>query len=312
MWLEWLIIISGRTEALAMKAIMLAAGEGTRCYPFTYLCPKIWQQVGGIPLLEYMLSWFGGAPDIEKLYIVARNGSTVGTLRDYIQKRKSYLAEIVGLFGRLGYKVEYTNPELEIEVIEANGWGTGGDLRHALDEITSAGELGEDFLVCNADYIINRKLPDGEISLQLNLSDIIEYHQRCKEALATVMTAAFIVVAREEATRFGVGQLEEVNGFKIVRGFAEKPDIKDIAEEPPINAGVCLLDSGFVLSNIDEFLPNKPGTSLERNLMERIAREEKPMLAAYLLDLCAWFDVGTLEQLINVNIYIASRKGARR
>jgi len=295
-----------------VKAIMLAAGEGTRCYPFTYLCPKIMQQVGGIPLLEYMLSWFGGTPEIDKLYIVARNGATVSTLKSYIEKRKSYLAQIVELFGRLGYKVEYTNPGLEIEVIEAYGWGTGGDLRRALNEIVSAGELGEDFLVCNADYVINRKLSDGSLSLQLDLSDIIDYHRRCKKALDTVMTVAFVVVAREEATRFGVGQLEEVDGFRIVRGFMEKPDIKDIAEDPPINAGICVIDSQFLLSSLDEFLPEKPGTSLERNVMERLTREAKPRLAAYLLDLYAWFDVGTLDQLINVNIYIASRKGGRR
>ena len=290
-----------------MKAIMLAAGEGTRCYPFTYLSPKIFQQVGGIPLLEYMLSWFGGTPEIEKLYTVVRDDSIVATLKHYIQKRKSCLTEIVDLFGRLGYKVEYANPDFEIEVIRAYGWGTGGDLRHAIDKIISVDELGEDFLVCYADYVITRKLLNGEISPQLNLSEIIEYHKNCKRALDTVVTMSFIVVKREEATRFGVGQLEEVNGFKLVRAFTEKPNIKDIAENPPINAGVYVLDSDFVLSNLDEFLPNKPNTSLERNLIERLAKEKKSILAAYLLDLCAWFDVGTLEQLIEVNAYIASR-----
>lgn len=295
-----------------MKAIMLAAGEGTRCYPFTYLSPKIFQQVGGIPLLEYMLSWFGGTPEIEKLYIVVRNDSIVTTLEHYIQKRQPHLSEIVGLFGRLGYKVEYANPDFEIEVIRAKGWGTGGDLRHAIDKIIPAEELGDDFLVCHADYVITRKLANGEISLQLNLSDIIEYHKNCKRALDTVVTMSFIVVKREEATRFGVAKLQEIDGFQLVRTFTEKPDIKDIAENPPINAGVYLLDSDFVLSNIDEFLSNKPNTSLERNLIEQLVKEEKPMLAAYLLNLCAWFDVGTLEQLIEVNAYIASRKQARR
>lgn len=290
-----------------MKAIMLAAGKGTRCYPFTYLSPKIFQQVGGIPILEYMLSWFGGTPEIEKLYIVVRNDSRATTLKHYVQKRKPCLTEIADLFRQLGYKVEYTNPDFEIEVIRANGWGTGGDLRHAIDKIISVDELEEDFLVCYADYVITRKLPNGEISPQLNLSEIIEYHKSCKRALETVMTVAFIVLKREEATRFGVGQLEEVDGFNLVRGFTEKPDIKDIAENPPINAGIYVLDSDFALSNIDNFLPNKPKTSLERNLIERLAKEEKPMLAAYLLDLCAWFDVGTLEQLIEVNAYIASR-----
>ena len=102
-----------------MKAIMLAAGEGTRCCPFTYLSPKIAQEVGGIPILEYMFSWFSGAPEIDKLYVVVTSDSTVETLENYFQKRKPYLTEIVSLFGRLGYKVEYANPDLEIEVIRA-------------------------------------------------------------------------------------------------------------------------------------------------------------------------------------------------
>jgi NDP-sugar pyrophosphorylase family protein len=254
---------------------MLAGGEGSRCYPFTYLTPKIFQQVGGIPLLEYIIIWFSGAPEIKRLYLVVRDNSIVDTLKHYVQKRKSYHTVIMDLFGRLGYRVERTNPNFEVEVITAYGWGTGGDLRHSIEKIISADELGEDFLVCNADYVITRKLPGGENSPQLNLSDIIEYHRSCKMALETVMTVAFIVVEREAATRFGVGQLEEVHGFKLVRGFIEKPDIKDIADNPPVNAGVCMLGSDFVLTNIDEFLPHKPNTSLERNLIERLAREAK-------------------------------------
>ena len=61
-----------------------------------------------------------------------------------------------------------------------------------------------------------------------------------------------------------------------------------------------------------KFLPKKPETSLERNFIEKLAKGKKPILAAYLLDLCAWFDVGTLEQLIEVNAYIASRKEVGR
>ncbi len=293
-----------------MKAIMLAAGEGSRCYPFTYLSPKIFQQVGGIPILEYMLSWFGGAREIEKLYIVVRNDSNAETLKNYVQKRKPYLQEVVDLFWQLGYQVEYVNTDFEIEVIRANGWGTGGDLRLAIKQITSVDKLEEDFLVCYADYVINRRLPGGEISPQLNLSDIIEHHKSCKRELDTAITVALTVVEREAAVRFGVAQLEEAKGFNLIRGFAEKPDINDIPEKAAISSGVFMIDSEFLLSNIDEFLPGKPNTSLERNLLERVAKDRKPRLAAYLLELDTWFDVGTLEQLIGVNIYVASKKGA--
>jgi len=292
-----------------MKAIMLAAGEGTRCYPFTYLSPKLFQQIGGIPLLEYMLSWFGGTPGISKLYIVARNDSTVETLGKYIQERKPYLDKIVDLYRRLGYSVEYTNPDFEIGFVRANAWGTGGDMRFAIGQITSVDELGEDVLVCNADYAIMRKLPDGKLSPQLNLLDIIEYHKSCRAALNTVMTVALVAVEREAATRFGVALIEEAKGFHVVRGFTEKPDIEDITENPRINAGVYVIDSEFILSNIDEFLPDKPNTNLEKTLLERLANEETPRLAAYLLDLDAWFDIGTLEQLVDVNVYVALGKG---
>ena len=292
-----------------MKAIMLAAGAGTRCYPFTYLTPKPFQQICGIPLVEYMLSWFGGTPEIETLYIVVRDDATAATLENYLEKRKDCLAQILDLFRTLGYRVDYTNTDLKIRVITARGWGTGGDLRCALDHISESDTLGEDFLVCYADYILNRRLPDGGISLQMDLSDIIKYHRCCREALGTVMTMAFVRVAREEATRFGVGQLEEIAGFKVVRGFMEKPSIDQIGEEPVINAGVSVIASQFLLANKDEFLPRKPETSFERNLTKALARQKKPMLAAYLLELDAWFDVGTLEQLVQTNIFVASKKG---
>lgn len=305
-------MIDDLAEVLSMKAIMLAAGEGTRCYPFTHLSPKIVQEVGGIPLLEYMFSWFGGAPEIEKLYVVVRNDTTVEILKNYVQKRKPYITEIVDLFGRLGYKVEYTNPDFDIEVIRANGWGTGADLRLAIRQVTGLDESEDALLVCNADYVVIRRLPAGELSPQLNLSDIIAYHKSCQRALNTVMTIALVAVERETATRFGVARLEEAEGFNLIRGFIEKPDIEDCPENPSINAGVYVIDTDFILSDIDEFLPDKPNTNLEKTLLERLAKEEKPRLAAYLLDLYAWFDVGTLEQLIDVNVYIASKKGVPR
>ena len=104
-----------------MKAIMLAAGEGTRCRPFTYLSPKIAQQVCGLPLLEYMLSWFEGTLEIDRLYIAVRNESIVKALEDYLEKRSSYLPQIRELFHRLGFAVEHANWRLELEVIQARG-----------------------------------------------------------------------------------------------------------------------------------------------------------------------------------------------
>lgn len=292
-----------------MKAIMLAAGEGTRSYPFTYLYPKITQGVCGIPLIEYMLCWFGGAPEIERLYIVVKYDSTVDVLKRYIEKRDSYLNRIVNLFNVLGYRVDYINRDFEIVIIRANGWGTGGDLRFAIRQITSTDVFDEDFVVCNGDYVVIRKLKDNALSLQLNLSEVIEYHKNCKQSIDTAVTVALFPVERKEAKRFGVAQVKENSGFNTISSFMEKPDIINIPGKPLVNAGIYVMDSKFIFSKIDELLPDKPNTNLEKTLLEHLAAGNNSRLAAYMLDLYGWFDVGNLEQLINVNVNIASRKG---
>ena len=225
---------------------MLAGGEGSRCRPFSYLSPKIAQEVCGIPLLEYMLSWFEGAPQIEELFIVAGHNAAADIFRNYLNERAPYLPRILDLFRRLGLHVERVNPDLEIEVIRARGWGTGGDLRLAIDELTSRGELGEDFLVCNADYVIVNRLKDGRLSPQLNLADIVGYHLDCKKSLNTAMTVALVPVKRQEAVRFGLAQLNEVKGFKLIDGFVEKPGLDSVPQKPLINAGVYILEPEII------------------------------------------------------------------
>lgn len=299
-----------------IKVIMLAAGEGTRCYPFTYLSPKITQEICGIPLLEFMLSWFSGTEKIEKLFIVLRHDETTQVIQKYINKRKLYIDKFKQLFHRLGYNVNYVNTDFEVDLIRANGWETGGDLRKALREITYNEELNEDFMVCNGDYVIIRHLKNGELSIQIDLEDIMNYHKKCKRALGTVMTDTLFPVKRNDSGRFGVADTKEVNGFKIITDFIEKPDVNEISKENKdvlVNAGIYIIDKNFIFKNIDKFLPDKPGTRLEKTLLEPLAKAsqdlKKPKLAGYSADLFGWFDVGTLDQLIDVNIRIASRKG---
>lgn len=291
-----------------MKAIMLAAGKGVRCYPLTHLYPKIFFQIGGIPLLEYMLSWFYGAPEVERVYIVVRNDPTASALKCYLKKRRSNPGKVLSLFARLGLKVEQANPDLELEVIQARGWGTGGDLRLAIQQMSAADELGESFLACNADYVTVTKLAQGKLSPQLNLSDMIGYHASCGRALGTAITVALAPVERKAAPAYGVARVRKLKGFNLVQSFIEKPEIQSIPQKPLVNAGVYVIDSAYILSHIDQFLPEKPATNLENTLLERLAGKGKPKLAAYVLDLCAWFDIGTPEELVDTNIYIASLK----
>lgn len=44
-------------DGISMKALILAAGEGTRLRPLTLTCPKPMLPVGGVPLLVYLFRW---------------------------------------------------------------------------------------------------------------------------------------------------------------------------------------------------------------------------------------------------------------
>ncbi len=292
-----------------MKAIMLCAGQGTRCYPFTHLSPKMTQQICGIPIIEYMLSWFAGASEIDRLYIVIKEDYFISVLQNYLKERVSYIDDLLALFSKLGYRLEYRNPDFEIEVLRAGGWGTGGDLRTAIRQIEHSDSLDDDFVVCNGDYVTIRKHAEGTLTTQLDLSDIINTHQQARAAKDVAMTDALFCVSRDDATRFGVADFEEVDGIHLLRGFREKPSIDQISETPWINAGIYVMNTDYIISNIDTVLPDRPRTNLEKTLLEPLAGSPDREMAAYLLDLYAWFDVGTLAQLIDTNRSIAAGKG---
>jgi len=54
-----------------MKALILAAGYGTRLYPLTQSMPKALLGVNGKPLVEYILDKIYDIPEINEIYIVA-------------------------------------------------------------------------------------------------------------------------------------------------------------------------------------------------------------------------------------------------
>ncbi len=62
--------MSAEASNLRLNAVLLAAGYGTRLYPLTRDRPKPLLQVGGRPILDYLVEQLESAPEIERMILV--------------------------------------------------------------------------------------------------------------------------------------------------------------------------------------------------------------------------------------------------
>jgi NDP-sugar pyrophosphorylase family protein len=131
-----------------MKAMILAAGLGTRLRPLTTTVPKALVPVAGRPLIEYSLLFLRSQGITEVIINLHHLGEKIrGALGD---------GSLYGM--RLFYSPE--NPILE----------TGGGIKNAQAFLD-----GDTFVVMNCDTI-----------LDLNLQETLEYHRQ-KQAIATLV-----------------------------------------------------------------------------------------------------------------------------
>ena len=115
--------------SLVMISIILAAGQGSRMRPLSYVIPKILLPVHGKPVLSYLLKNMNGLR-IDKTYIVAS---------EHIEQIQTY--------------IDKTNME-NVYVVNGLGWETGGDLSIALENINHV----DDTIVLNGDIITDISL----------------------------------------------------------------------------------------------------------------------------------------------------------
>ncbi|MBA7502981.1 UTP--glucose-1-phosphate uridylyltransferase [subsurface metagenome] len=134
-----------------MKAMLLAAGEGTRLRPLTLEMPKVLLPIGGQPLIEYQLSWLKH----HGIQEVAINLYHLGN------KVKDFLGD----GSRFGVKIFYSTEEKLL--------GTAGGVKR-MEHL-----FHNTFVVVYADVLTN-----------FNLSAMVKFHQEKKAAATLVIFEA--------------------------------------------------------------------------------------------------------------------------
>lgn len=128
-----------------MKALIFAAGKGTRLKPFTDHHPKAMAKVNGIPLLERNIKYLQSFGINDFVINVHHFGQQIV---DFLKANNNF------------------NAKIEISDEHAELLETGGGLVFARKLL----DFGEDFLIMNADILTD-----------LNITDIVNYHRKNKD-----------------------------------------------------------------------------------------------------------------------------------
>src|SRR3954466_5410749 len=134
-----------------MKALVLAAGEGTRLRPHTLDRPKPMVQIAGVPMIDFALAW------------LSRHG--VSEVAINLHYKPESLVAHVGSGERFGLQVRYSH--------EAELLGSAGALRPLRDYFSSASE----FVVLYGDVLTN-----------FDLREAFERHRSARADLTIVLT----------------------------------------------------------------------------------------------------------------------------
>lgn len=128
-----------------MKALIFAAGKGTRLKPFTDKHPKALAPVNGVPLLERNILYLKSFGISDFVINIHHFGDQI---LEFLKKSDNF-----------GCRIEISDER-------ENLLETGGGLVFARPFL----DLGEDFLIMNADILTD-----------LNISELVDYHKKKRD-----------------------------------------------------------------------------------------------------------------------------------
>jgi mannose-1-phosphate guanylyltransferase len=222
-----------------MKAMILAAGKGTRVRPITYTIPKPLIPILQKPVMEFLLE------------LLRKHGF------DQIMVNVSHLAdEIENYFRdgqRFGVEIGYS---FEGRIVEGKlvgeALGSAGGLRRIQDFNTF---FDDTFIVLCGDALID-----------LDLTAAVKWH-KAKGAIATVVTKK---VPKEEVSSYGVVVTDQDGRIK---SFQEKPSVEE-ALSTEINTGIYIFEPEVI-----DYIPPKQQYDIGSELFPKLVEIGAPFYA---------------------------------
>jgi mannose-1-phosphate guanylyltransferase len=222
-----------------MKAMILAAGKGTRVRPITHTIPKPLIPILQKPVMEFLLE------------LLRQHGF------DQIMVNVSHLAEEIESYfrdgQRFGVQIGYSfEGRIEDGELVGDALGSAGGLRRIQDFNPF---FDDTFVVLCGDALID-----------LDLSSAVRWHRE-KGSIATVITKT---VPREDVSSYGVVVTDQDN--RII-SFQEKPSVEE-ALSTRINTGIYIFEPEVI-----DFIPPGQKYDIGGELFPQLVEKQAPFYA---------------------------------
>lgn len=219
-----------------MKAMILAAGKGTRIRPITYTIPKPMIPILQKPVMEFLLE------------LLRQHGF------DEIMVNVSHLAyEIESYFRdgqRFGVQIGYS---FEGKIVDGELVGEAVGSAGGMKKIQDFSPFFDDTFVVLC----------GDALIDLDLSTAVKWHRE-KGSIATVIMKT---VPREEVSSYGVVVTDEEGKIKA---FQEKPSVEE-AMSTTINTGIYIFEPEIL-----DYIPSGQEYDIGSQLFPKLVEMNAP------------------------------------
>jgi mannose-1-phosphate guanylyltransferase len=223
-----------------MKAMILAAGKGTRIRPITYTIPKPMIPILQKPVMEFLLE------------LLRQHGFTE------IMVNVSHLAEEIESYFRDGQR-------FGVQIAYSFEGKIDDDGKLVGEAIGSAGGMRriQDFSPFFDDTFV---VLCGDALIDLDLSAAVKWH-KSKGSIATIITKS---VPREEVSSYGVVVTDDDNR---IQAFQEKPTVAE-ALSTNINTGIYIFEP-----DVFKYIPSGVEYDIGSQLFPQLVADNAPFYA---------------------------------
>ncbi len=247
-----------------VKAIILAAGKGTRLRPLTYGIPKPLLPIKGRPMVDWVIRSVLSGKMIDEI-IVAVSGTSGNSMDDRI------LSHIHGI--SVDTYLKNSDYGCTVRTIPTPQRETSGDLKYVLEEVgIKKGEI----IVAYGDNLTS-----------FDVEALMDYHNRCRKELGVSSTIVLFEAPESEVHRFGIAKTKNIRGFDLIEAFIEKPKLSEAPSR--------LASAGYYIISVEDVFDMLPRERIkvENSLFPQLAKEGK--LAGFITKLPYWIDISTME-----------------